>query len=174
MKTETVDHQPIEILFSYTHADEKLREQLESHLAALKRKKRIICWHDRYIRAGLTWRAQINEHLDTADIIIFLISPDFLNSDYCNNVEVRHALKRSEKGDVCIVPVILRRSDWKGEVLGEFQALPCDAKPVVEWSDLDVALYDVVKGLKEIIVEMEQARTCSTLSLASTPHPVAS
>ena len=167
MKAEQPESQPIEILFSYTHTDEKLRDQLENHLAALKRKKRIICWHDRCIRAGLAWKLQINKHLDTADIIVFLISPDFLNSDYCNNVEVKHALQRSERGEVCIVPVILRRSDWKEEALAEFQALPRDARPVVEWPDIDVALYNVAKGLKAIIVEMEQERARSLLSISN-------
>ncbi len=169
MRIEPMENRPIEILFSYTHTDEKLRDQLENHLAALKRKKRIICWHDRCIRAGLIWKTQISVHLNTADIIVFLVSPDFLSSDYCNNVEVKRALERSQKGDVCIVPVILRRSDWKEEALAEYQALPCDARPVVEWPDLDVALYNVAKGLKEIIVEMEQERANAVLSISTAP-----
>ena len=163
METGPAKTQPVEILFSYTRADEELRQRLESHLAALKRKKRIICWHNRYIRAGLNWKSQINAHLETADIIVFLISPDFLDSDYCNDVEVKYALERSAQGLTCIVPVILRRADWKDEALAEFQALPSDARPVVEWPDIDVALYNVARGLKEIVAEIEQARVDSVL-----------
>lgn len=162
---------PIEIFFSYTHADERLRDQLEVHLASLKRSKRIVCWHDRHIRAGLTWKTQINTHLNTADIIIFLVSPDFLNSDYCNRIEVGRALERYEEGDVCIVPVILRRSDWKEEALAEFQALPCNARPVVEWPDIDEAFYDVAKGLKEIVVEMENEQAVTRFGRTASVHP---
>jgi hypothetical protein len=149
---------PIEILFSYTREDEAFRDKLEAHLAALKRQGRIVCWHDRHIRAGMVWDLHISAHLDSADIILLLISADFINSDYCNQVEVKRALERHEKGEVCVVPVILRPADWKEEKFAKFQALPRDAKPIVLWPNLDTALHSVVKGLKEIIVEIEQAR----------------
>jgi|SRR5450755_262385 TIR domain len=149
---------PIEILFSYTREDEDLRDKLETHLASLKRQQRIVCWHDRHIRAGNIWNLHISTQLDSADIILLLISPDFINSDYCNRVEVKRALERHEKGEVCVVPVILRPADWKEEKFAKFQALPRDAQPIVLWPHLDVALYNVAKGLKEIIVEIEKAR----------------
>ncbi len=152
---------PIEILFSYTREDEDLRDRLETHLASLKRQKRIICWHDRHIRAGRVWNLEISTHLNTADIILLLISADFINSDYCNQVEVERALERHEKGEVFVIPVILSPADWKEEKFGKFQALPRDAQPIIEWPHLDIALYNVAKGLKEIIEEIEEVRGSS-------------
>jgi hypothetical protein len=149
---------PIKILFSYTHTDEDLRDKLEKHLSSLKRSNRIACWHDRNIRAGASWSQNINTHLDTADIILLLVSPDFLDSDYCNTVEVKRALERHRKGSVCVIPVILRPVDWHDEEFAQLQALPRDAKPVEKWSNLDDALLDVTKGIKKVVLDLEAAR----------------
>ncbi len=151
----TPDKKPIEILFSYAHEDEDLRDKLEKHLSTMKRKKRIECWHDRSIRAGKTWNNTISTHLDTAQIILLLISPDFLDSDYCNSVEVERALQRDKKGEACVIPVILRKCDWHDEKFAALQALPRDGKPVDLWSNKDEALYDVAIGIKRVIEDME-------------------
>lgn len=146
---------PIEILFSYAREDEKLRDELEKYLAPLKRSKKIVCWHDRRIRAGDTWSVEISQHLDTADIILLLVSADFLDSDYCNTVEVKRALERHAKGEVYVVPVILRPADWTNETFAQLQALPRNATPVVEWPHPDAAFYNVAKGIKELIEHIE-------------------
>jgi len=148
---------PIEILFSYAHEDEEWRDRLEKHLSTMKRHNRVVCWHDRNIRAGTTWEKTISTHLDTAHIILLLISPDFLDSEYCNTVEVKHALQRHKKGQACVIPVILRKVDWHDEKFAELQALPRDGKPVTKWSDPDEALFDVAAGIKKVVEELEKA-----------------
>ncbi len=158
METPQPKTGPIEILFSYTRKDEELRNKIEVHLAPLKRSGRITCWHDRQIQGGSKWNLSISTHLDTADIILLLISPDFLNSDYCNQVEVKRALERHEKGEIHLVPIILRPSDWKDEKFAELQSLPTDAKPVVKWELEDDALHDITKHLKILIKTIETAR----------------
>jgi hypothetical protein len=160
MPVETVpqEHRPIEILFSYAREDEALRDELEKHLSTLKRSNRIVCWHDRHIRAGDTWSLEISSHLDTADIILLLVSANFLDSNYINAVEVKRALERHKKGEARVIPVILRRVDWTDETFAKLQALPRDADPVTEWPSRDAAFYDIAKEIKKVIVEMEKAR----------------
>lgn len=147
---------PIEILFSYAREDEALRDKLEKHLSSMKRQNRIVCWHDRNIRAGNSWNKTISTHLDTAQIILLLVSADFLDSDYCNSVEVKRALQRHQKGEACVIPIILRKCDWHKEKFAALQALPRDAKPVVNWSNQDDALYDVAVGIKKVVEELEK------------------
>ena len=149
---------PIEILFSYAREDEKLRDELEKGLSVLKRQNRIVCWHDRQISGGDPWEQAISSHLDTADIILLLVSRAFIASDYSNRVEVRYALERHEKGEVRVIPVILRQCDWHDEPFAKLQALPRDARPVTDWSNLDNALYDVVSGIKKVVVELEKGQ----------------
>jgi hypothetical protein len=147
--------QPIEILFSYAHEDEKLRNELEKGLSVLKRQNRIVCWYDRQISGGKPWEEAISTHLNTADIILLLVSRDFIASDYSNRVEVKQALERHEKGEVRVIPIILRECDWHDEPFAKLQALPRDARPVTDWSNIDNALYDVAKGIKKVVEEIE-------------------
>ena len=158
MPSKSHPTKPIEILFSYAHEDEDLRDRIEKHLSTLKRNNRIICWHDRNIRAGNTWNRAISTHLDTAHIILLLISADFLDSEYCNTVEVKRALQRHKKGEACVIPIILRPVDWHDEKFAALQALPKDAKPVVKWSDPDEALVDIAQGIKRVVEELEKAQ----------------
>jgi len=88
----------VEVFFSYSHKDEELRDQLSNHLSTLKRKHFITAWHDRRIGAGKEWENEIDERLNTADIILLLISSDFLASDYCYDVEVKVAFSSRRSG----------------------------------------------------------------------------
>ena len=84
----------IEVFCSYAHEDEDWRIQLEKHLSSLKREKLITSWHDRKIVPGTDWAYEITMHLSTAQIILLLISPDFIASDFCWGIELKTALKR--------------------------------------------------------------------------------
>lgn len=86
----------VEIFYSYSHKDEKLRDRLEKHLSILKREGVISGWHDRKITGGKEWAGQIDEHLNSAHIILLLVSADFVASDYCYDVEVKRAMERHE------------------------------------------------------------------------------
>ena len=143
----------IEVFFSYSHKDEKLRDQLEKHLIILKRQGLISDWYDRRIGAGKEWRGQIDIHLNTAGLILLLTSADFLASDYCYDVEMTRAMKRHEAGEALVIPVILRACNWKGSPFGKLQALPKNAKPVTSWKNRDEAFYDVAKGIEGAAVE---------------------
>ena len=125
----------IEVFYSYSHRDDELREELERHLSILKRQGIITDWHDRRIGAGTEWKGQIDIHLNTARVVLLLISSDFLASDYCYDIEMRRAMERHESGEARVIPIILRPAIWKGAPFEKLQALPKDAKPVTSWGN---------------------------------------
>src|SRR5262245_30109477 len=112
MVTGHIQHEAIEIFYSYAHEDEELRKELEKHLANLRRQGVIGDWHDRRIGAGQEWAGAIDAHLDSARIILLLISADFLASDYCYDIELKQAMARHAGGEARVIPVILRPVDW--------------------------------------------------------------
>src|SRR5437868_10967027 len=143
----------VKIFFCYAHEDEALLKKLKSHLRPLQRQGLIDVWHDRDIRAGSDWEREISHHLNTAQVILLLISPDFMDSDYCYGIEMKQAIERHARGEAFIIPIILRYVYWQGEPLGKLQALPTDAKPVTSssWHDLDEAFFNVVEGIRIVI-----------------------
>lgn len=124
---------------------------MEEHLSTLKHQGLLQNWHDRNIVAGQEWQNEISAELETADIILLLVSPSFLASDYCRNVEVERALFRHENKTAVCIPVILRPCDWTHEKFGKLQALPRDAKPISSWRNRDEALLDVAKGIRRLV-----------------------
>src|SRR4051794_14317436 len=141
---------PISLFYSYSHKDEKLRERLETQLSLLRRQGVIRDWHDRRIEAGTEWKQQIDRNLDTADVILLLVSADFLASDYCYDIEMTRAMERHDAGTARVIPVILRPVDWHVAPFGKLQALPRDGKPVNTWGNRDAALMDVAEGIREV------------------------
>ena len=138
----------IELFYSYSHADEDMREHLEKHLSILRRTGEVTEWHDRRIDAGGEWKDQIDSHLESAKIILLLISSNFLGSDYCWNVEMKRALERHRAGEAVVIPVMLHPVDFEGAPFAQLQALPKDARPVSKWADPDEAFTDIVKGIR--------------------------
>lgn len=136
------------VFFSYSHADEALRDQLEKQLALLKRQGVIETWHDRRIGAGADFAQEIDEHVNSDDIILLLVSPDFLDSDYCYEREMTRALERHEAGSAVVIPVILRPCEWQHAPFGKLNATPPDGRPVTKFPDLDDAMLEVAKAVR--------------------------
>jgi hypothetical protein len=141
----------IRIFYSYAHEDELLRKQLEKHLSVLRRQGLILEWYDRQIIAGTEWEHEIDEHLEMASIILLLISPDFLASDYCYDIEMQRALELHRLGKAHVIPVILRPCDWRTSPFARLQCLPRDGKAVTTWQDSDEAFLAIVEGLRWVI-----------------------
>ncbi len=144
----------IEIFVSYSHGDERLQNELMKHLSILKLQKRITSWHDRQIVPGDEWAQEINTHLNTANIILLLISPNFMASDYCYGIEVKRAMERHEAGEARVIPVLLRPVYWKGAPFGKLQALPKNAKPVISWQNREEAFFDIAEGIRKAAEEL--------------------
>lgn len=146
----------LKIFFCYAHEDEPLLDQLQQHLKPLQRQGIIDMWYDQDINAGTEWERVINEHLNTADIILLLISPDFIDSEYCYSVEMKRALERHEQGEAHVIPIILRHVHWEIQSLYKLQALPKDALPVISsaWHSSDEAFFNVVEGILKVFAEI--------------------
>ena len=142
---------PHKLFISYSHNDEQQVDFLKSHLSTLRRKKEIDDWHDRKIVAGTEWDHEISSHLAESSIVLFIVSSDFLNSDYCFDVEVKEAMKQHELGVSVVIPIILRACDWNEAPFGKIQGAPKDAQPLSKWNDPDEYYLDIVNKIREAI-----------------------
>lgn len=145
---------PLKVFLSYAHEDDAHREELGKHLSALEREKVVELWHDRRITAGREWAGAIDEALKTADIVLLLVSADFLGSDYCNDVELTEAIRMHDANQARVVPVILRSCDWEHSRFSRFNALPPDGLPVAEAEYPDQRFKAVAKGLRDLVAEL--------------------
>ena len=139
------------VFFCYAHADEALRNELEKHLAGLLRQGVITTWHDRRITPGESLHGQIDDQLLSADIVLLLVSADFLGSDYCYDIEMTRAMERHERGEARVIPVILRPCDWHHAPFGGLMAVPPDGKPVVKHATLDDGFLEVAKAIRRVV-----------------------
>jgi hypothetical protein len=145
---------PLKLFYSYAREDEELRDGLDKHLSALKRSGIISEWHDRQIVPGEDWRGEIDTHLESADIILLLISSDFLSSNYCYEIEMKRALQRQDDGAAVVIPVLLRPCDCTSMPFEKLNWLPRDGFAVAEskvrptFPSIDSALFDVANGIR--------------------------
>ncbi|MGI0010669.1 MAG: toll/interleukin-1 receptor domain-containing protein, partial [Nitrosopumilaceae archaeon] len=148
-----------EVFFSYSHKDEEYRNELEKHLSGLIKEGTIECWHDRKIGPGDDWMHVISDHLKKANMILFLVSSDFIHSTYCYDVEVAESMRRHENGESHVIPVILRPCDWKNlPFFSKLQPLPKDGIPVKSWSDRDEAFLNIVEGIRSKLNELRKPK----------------
>ncbi len=149
--TDFTSHSSVNIFISYSHKDERFLSELSTHLQWLKRQDKIALWHDRVIEAGAEWELELRHQLESSQIILLLISADFLASDYCYSFEMKLALERHQAGTAMVIPIILRACDWQRSPFSKLQALPKDAKPVTSWIDRDSAFLDVALGIRKAV-----------------------
>ncbi len=141
----------VEVFYSYAHKDEEMRDKLEKRLDSLRRQGLISQWHDRQIPAGAEWASTIDTHLDTASVILLLISPDFMASTYCYDIEMTRALERHQAKEACVIPIILRPTEWHNAPFAKLQALPSQGKPITTWNNQDEAFFDITRGIRRTI-----------------------
>lgn len=147
---------PVKLFYSYSHKDEDLRKELVTHLSILERQGVLAPWHDRDIEAGQEWNQEIERHLNESQIILLLISSDFIASPFCWDNEMARAMKRHDDGEAVVIPIILRSCDWKGAPFGKLQGLPKDMKPVNEWSNRDQAFTNVAQGIRKVAEKLAE------------------
>jgi TIR domain len=144
----------ISLFFSYAHKDERYRNKLETHLSTLRRQGLISGWHDRRITGGTEWKGEIEKQLDAAQVILLLISADFIHSDFCTSTELRRAVERHNSGVARVVPIIVRPCDWHSAEFGRLQALPKDGKAITDWRPQDKAYLDIAQGIRRVAEEL--------------------
>ncbi|NEU80074.1 toll/interleukin-1 receptor domain-containing protein [Nostoc sp. UIC 10630] len=159
---------PVKVFFSYSHKDEALRDELATHLSMMKRQGVIEAWHDREITAGSEWANAIDDNLELANIILLLVSANFLASDYCYDKEMTRAMERHETREARVIPIILKPSDWDGAPFGKLQALPKNAKPVTTWPDQDEAFLNVAQGIRRVVEDIAKSKPSSSNASGTT------
>lgn len=150
---------PISAFLSYSHKDEVLRHELVTALSTLQRTGAIACWHDRRIIPGQEWEPQISEQLLSAELILLLISSDFIASDFCYRIELEQAMERHSRDEARVIPILLRPVDWKGTPFARLQILPSDAVPVTNWASRDAAYLDIAQGIRRAIADLNNTTT---------------
>ncbi|MBD2526467.1 CHASE2 domain-containing protein [Nostoc sp. FACHB-133] len=143
--------QSIEIFFSYSQEDRKLRDKLANHLSILKHQKVINDWHEGEISAGQVSADEIERHLNSASIILLLISSDFLASEKLWQRDVTLAMRRHNDKEACVIPVLLRPCEWKSAQFGDLQALPKNEEAITSWQNQDEAFKEVAKEIRKAI-----------------------
>src|SRR5947209_2550827 len=146
--------QEIKLFYCYARKDKLLRDELEIHLSWLKRRYQLTNWHDREILPGEEWEQAIDKHLNTAHLILLLISPDFMASDYCYGKEMKLALERHKAGTCRVVPILLRPTYWEDAPFSNLQLLPTNARPITNWPNPDEAFQDVVTEISRTIKDL--------------------
>jgi hypothetical protein len=145
--------QPVVMFFSYAHKDEAYLDELKAGLIGLQRQGLIKEWYDREILGGQEWEEAIDENLEVSAVILFLITPNFMASDFIYEKEMSRALEKHERGEARVIPIIVRPTDWHW-ACGHLQALPKDAKPITTWPNHDEAWLDVVIGIRKVVKEL--------------------
>ena len=141
----------MKVFVCYSHKDEAVLKRLRTHLAMLRRDGRIDEWFDREILAGGEIDAEIAERLESSELFLLLVSPDFLASDYCVEREMERALERHRSGDARVVPIIVEPCDWTSTPLRDLKALPQNGKPISEWTNENNAFLDIVQELRRVL-----------------------
>ncbi|HYY97261.1 MAG TPA: toll/interleukin-1 receptor domain-containing protein, partial [Pyrinomonadaceae bacterium] len=141
---------PPKLFISYAREDEEYKDQLVEHLEGLVQQGVIASWHDGQLVAGQQWNEEIVRNLTESRVVLLLISPSFIRSDYISKVELAQAGERYERGEVTVIPVLVRNVHaWESKplgsrTLGSFQALPRNSKFVVEWENKDAVFAEIV------------------------------
>lgn len=147
--------QPVKLFISYARKDEAFKEELLVHLKPLKRNGIIEAWHDNDVELGGEWEPEILHQLETADVLLFLVSPNFMASDYIYDKEIVKAKERHDRKETIIVPIWIKPVGVPDDFLNRFQSLPKDRKPVSQWSDRDEAWADVVQRLNKLFEKLQ-------------------
>ncbi len=137
---------------SYSHKDMSYKEELLSHLSPLIRLNEVMVWEDGQILPGKKWNSEISLHLNDADVVLCLISSDFISSEFCYSVELKEALDEHEKNRKVIIPILIRKCYWDKLPIAEIQGVPqppisSQANPDEGWSEV---IEKVDKTLSEI------------------------
>lgn len=141
-------------------------KKLEKHLAPLRKGIDVFdLWSAYEIKAGMDWKQEIEKHLSYANIILLLVSPDFIASDLCYSTGMQWAIEKNQRGEIAVIPIILRSVLWQITPIGRLQALPKNNRPITAWRDRDAAFLSVVSDIWDVmknLIEKEYKRLGAT------------
>lgn len=150
---------PLDVFISYSRKDKHRLGQLIEQLKPMRREGLIADWHDCCIDAGDDWSTVLEQKLATADVYLMLVSPSFLASDYCCEIELRKAMERERSAGAKVIPILGRPCDWRETPIAQFQSLPKDGRSISQWPSIDLGWLEVTKGLRRVIRSMRDERS---------------
>lgn len=145
----------MKVFLSYSHIDEPWRNVVVAYLNNLQSQGVITSWHERSISLNKAWLSEIDPYLQTAQLILLLVSPDFVSSDYCYSIEMKYALQRYKTRQARIIPIMVRPVDWEDTPFFKFPALPTAAKPITTWPNQQEAFLDLAQGIEAAARELD-------------------
>lgn len=151
-----------QVFISYHPADQLALEQLEKHLKPLQANGLIDYWHNGLALAGADLSETRKIKLSAADIVLLLVSPDFVSSIEHEAQEVKPSIKRARRNKLSVIPILIRSSLWNETLYKDYRPLPKNSQPVSQWKNHDEAWVDVVTGLK-VVAE----KVCKRIKLLS-------
>lgn len=171
-----MDTKKVQVFISFVHKDEAYFEELMNHLAPLVKNGWCEVFSNQSVLSGEHWDSKISDALHKADMVLFLISSDFMTSEYIHQKEMRHALERYKYGETLIIPVIVRPADWQSLPVNRFAILPKDGLPVSSFTDRDTAWAErVVEPLQELIQKFRVGKLTlsksAVLDMKTNPPP---
>jgi TIR domain len=144
----------VTVFCSYSHADKDILDTLLKHLQPLLRMRLIDRFvNDNRLTGGETWHARIMEHLDSAHIVLFLVTPNSVASDYVKE-EIDRAVERYRSDHCRIIPIMGRAADYRGLGIDEFEPLPAKNRPIDQWPRRGDALEHVAHGVERAIFNL--------------------
>ena len=136
---------PVQVFLSFAHEDEGLMLAVVTHLTALEREGLIEVWHRGMLSPGDVTGSETTFRFEASELVLVLLSPDYIASDQCM-AEGQASLKLEAK----VVPVVLRPCSWMRTSLGGLEPLPRGGRAVSSWEDPDVALQEIVEGVRRV------------------------
>jgi hypothetical protein len=156
----TTDRTPgtINFFISFAEKDGVFRDHLLEQIQVFEKEELNVKFGYAPITPGMEYRKDIEEQLSTCDIILLIISPEYLASKFVTGSAMRRAIERHRAGKACVIPIIARPVDWTSSFLSQLRCLPRNAKPITEWRQRDDAYVDVVQGIRAAIESLQAKR----------------
>jgi hypothetical protein len=151
----------IKVFFSYSHKDSAQAQEFLTHMTMLKKNKSIECWYDREMNPGQDVDHTIQYELNSADLLIALVSANYLDSYYCYEKEMKSAMRRRAKKQADVIPIILSPCDWKDSIFKGLLASPRDGKPISSWEDSNEAYLDAVTSIKKVLQTLKKEKNAA-------------
>lgn len=156
----------------YAREDIEIKRRILAHLTPFVRFYNLVIWHDEYIEPGEAWRPEIQSQLEQTDLFLLLVSVDFMNSEFINQVEFKFAIDRHRQNKSIVIPIIINYCQWDIEYnfgdfnfnLNELQVLPEQAKPVDDWKTAEQAYNNIAAGIRKVLetIKASRAKQAST------------
>jgi TIR domain len=158
------DDRLVNVFISYAHEDRKWCTRLRDQLGALVNLGHIHLFDDGEIGAGEKWDDRIRQELDSADIIVLIVSDKFMSSKYSTTVELQRAIKGHASKSVCVIPVVADHVDVDALPFRNLQFFPLDEnrdlKPLVDWKDeVSRPLADIARSIRKEAERIKGAPT---------------